>query len=323
MMKTKSWKWRRTTTILLGWMMLAALGAALHSWSPAAAQSRPQDQALDPGFQARVLPVNADGQAELQQGQAFLIEVRDPERLLASVRVSFQDQNIPCLPNAERTLWQGLAAVDWDQPPGDYELFARLQTTHGASYQGRLKISVEKREFGREELRVAPSMVAPPSEARARISEDRREFKRVWANPAVGRFWEGSFLRPTPGRVTSEFGEYRVYNEQLAGRHGGVDLAAAVGEPIISAAAGKVVMARDCYYTGGTVVVDHGGGLFTVYCHLSDWPVVVGQMVEKGELIGLAGATGRVTGPHLHWGARVQGIRVDPLTLIELNQWLE
>jgi murein DD-endopeptidase MepM/ murein hydrolase activator NlpD len=120
---------------------------------------------------------------------------------------------------------------------------------------------------------------------------------------------------PVPGKPTGIFGERRFFNGQPRSPHPGLDLKAATGTPVLAAGAGRVALACDLYWTGGTVVIDHGGGLFTVYGHLSKVEVAEGTVVEAGARVGLSGATGRVTGPHLHWGAKIGDVPVDPRAL--------
>ena len=120
----------------------------------------------------------------------------------------------------------------------------------------------------------------------------------------------------TDGR---NFGHRRVFNGQPRAPHSGADLRARTGTPILAANSGRVVLAKDLFYSGNAVFIDHGLGLFTTYLHLSKIDVAVGDIVEQGQQIGLAGATGRVTGPHLHWGVRLLDARVDPFSLVRLG----
>jgi murein DD-endopeptidase MepM/ murein hydrolase activator NlpD len=132
--------------------------------------------------------------------------------------------------------------------------------------------------------------------------------------------WSKPFAVPIPGGSGTNFGHRRIFNGQARAPHAGADLKASTGTPILSTNRGRVVLARDLFYTGNTVVLDHGLGIYTIYAHLSKINVKPGTMVENGALLGLAGATGRVTGPHLHWSARVQGARVDPFSLVRLAE---
>ncbi len=123
-------------------------------------------------------------------------------------------------------------------------------------------------------------------------------------------------MAPVPGAITSPFGRRRVINGSPRSPHTGVDLRAAAGAEIIATNHARVVLVDDFYFGGKSVVLDHGGGLYTMYFHLSDFRVKEGSRVRKGGVVGLAGMTGRVTGPHLHWGARLNGARVDPFELL-------
>ncbi|MBI3059358.1 MAG: M23 family metallopeptidase [Deltaproteobacteria bacterium] len=129
--------------------------------------------------------------------------------------------------------------------------------------------------------------------------------------------WDGRFVAPVSGGITSPFGLRRVVNGWPRSPHGGVDLKAASGTEILAANHGRVVLREEFFFSGKSLVLDHGGGLYTMYFHLADFRVEKDSQVRKGDLIGWAGKTGRVTGPHLHWGVRLNGARVDPFELLE------
>jgi len=129
----------------------------------------------------------------------------------------------------------------------------------------------------------------------------------------------GPFILPHDGRMAPNFGERRVYNNVPRSTHSGVDIAAPAGDPVRASNTGRVVLARELYFSGNTVILDHGLGLFTLYCHFSRIHVRRGDLVQKGDVIGFVGSTGRSTGPHLHWGARILRSRVDPLALLNLT----
>jgi murein DD-endopeptidase MepM/ murein hydrolase activator NlpD len=130
--------------------------------------------------------------------------------------------------------------------------------------------------------------------------------------------WGGTFVRPRDTRVTSSFGDGREFNGQVQSRHMGLDLAGPSGEPVVAAARGIVALVDQFHLAGNVVYVDHGAGLITAYFHLSRQDVMQGDTVEAGQQIGLVGATGRVTGPHLHWVARYGSVTVDPRSLLAL-----
>ena len=175
-----------------------------------------------------------------------------------------------------------------------------------------------------EQLRVAPQFGREPDSAlAARLeAEAARALDVSRGAHATPRLWRGSFLRPRPGRVTSGFGRRREFNGSLQSRHMGVDFAGATGTPVRAANRGVVALV-DAFYLGGNVVyLDHGAGLVTAYFHLSRTNVAPGDTVVRGQIIGRVGATGRVTGPHLHWIARYGTVTVDPLSLLTLGPFL-
>ncbi len=127
----------------------------------------------------------------------------------------------------------------------------------------------------------------------------------------------GPFVLPRRDVVTSVFGQRRLFNHQLRSRHTGYDIDGRPGDPIYAANSGRVVLARNFFFNGNAVYIDHGLGLYTAYMHLSSFAVSEGEWVERGDLIGRVGATGRVTGPHLHWGLYLQGTALDPSSLLD------
>jgi murein DD-endopeptidase MepM/ murein hydrolase activator NlpD len=307
-------------TLAFGSSSLAQPGAVIQPENPPAP---PPAKTAPATFSYNVFPKDDSGAVVLHQGQAFLVWVEDPGKALASVRARWDDQAIPCLPDSDRLRWIGVGGVGKDKKPGSYELVITLETTTGKKTRFKQTITVNPAVFPEAQLSVAPAMVQVPPELKAKVDEDHKAFASVWAHPAYSRYWDGPFIRPVPGRVTAPYGEKRVYNNVVNSQHGGVDLAGPEGEPVLAAAAGKVVLVRESYLEGNTVVLDHGGGLFTYYCHLSAFKVETGQMVKAGDVIALVGQTGRVTGPHLHFGVRVQGVKVDGMSLLELSPWLK
>jgi murein DD-endopeptidase MepM/ murein hydrolase activator NlpD len=168
---------------------------------------------------------------------------------------------------------------------------------------------------------VAPAYVEPPAEELERIAEEREKVKRVWDSAESERQFARAFRLPVAARANASFGVRRVFNGQPRSSHDGVDLPGPEGEPVVAPAAAVVALADELYFSGGTVILDHGSGLFTTYFHLSRIDVEAGEAVGPGQRIGSVGATGRATGPHLHWGARLHRARVNPLDLLQLPEW--
>lgn len=176
-------------------------------------------------------------------------------------------------------------------------------------------------EYRHERLTVAPRYGTQPTpeiaERIAREAEQAREVSR--RSHDTPRLWQGAFLRPRDSRITSGFGHGREFNGEVQSRHMGVDFAGAVGAPVRATNRGVAALVADFYLAGTAVYIDHGGGLVTGYFHLSKAEVAQGDTVEAGQIIGRVGATGRVTGPHLHWIARYGTVTVNPLSLLELD----
>lgn len=168
-----------------------------------------------------------------------------------------------------------------------------------------------------QKLTVDKKYVNPPASENERIKRDREKVGAALAQKLPDRMWQLPFQRPVPGGVSSLFGMKRVFNGEPRSVHRGLDLRGATGTPIKACADGEVALVDNLYYSGNTVYVNHGDGVFTAYLHMSEPKVQVGQRVSKGDVVGLVGSTGRVTGPHLHLSLIVQGQSVDPQPLLE------
>ncbi len=146
--------------------------------------------------------------------------------------------------------------------------------------------------------------------------------KQLWETPPSAPLWNGPFLRPISGKVMTPFGPRSIINNQPRAPHSGVDLKAKKGTPVRATNDGRVALASDYFFSGRSVVIDHGGGIQSMYFHLERILVQQDEMVTKGHIIGLVGSSGRATGPHLHWGIRINGARVDPLRLLSVSKRL-
>ena len=184
-----------------------------------------------------------------------------------------------------------------------------------------VRIPVAPAEFPVERLRVARQFTQEPDSAlRVRITAEREATRAVYRRSQdTPRIWSGDFVRPAQGPITSAFGTERVFNGELQSRHWGVDLDGDRGDPIVAANRGVVALVGDFYYSGNVAYVDHGEGLVTAYLHMSEVVIAQGDTVESGQLIGKVGATGRVTGPHLHWVTRLGRVTIDPMSVLDLD----
>jgi murein DD-endopeptidase MepM/ murein hydrolase activator NlpD len=213
--------------------------------------------------------------------------------------------------------WSGWSMIGLDEEPGPAAVEVRGHSVTGRSVIGTRAVSIEARTFPVETLTVAPKYVEPPPDVRERLARERRKLGGLYGNRRSVPPARRAFQPPVAGESTSVFGTKRVYNGEPRSPHPGLDLRAASGTPVESSGAGHVCLAEDLYYSGNTVILDHGGGLFTVYAHLSRLLVSEGDAVEAGHILGLSGATGRVTGPHLHWGAKIGDRPFDPAALLD------
>jgi len=182
-------------------------------------------------------------------------------------------------------------------------------------------IPITSAHFGMEELSVDPKFTQKPDSAlAARIAREAEAIREAWQEThRTPRLWHDSFQRPRPSRITSVFGTGREFNGVLQSRHLGTDFDGSVGSTIRASNTGVVTLVGDFYYSGNIVVINHGGGIATAYLHMSKVLVSLGDTVSRGQLIGLVGSTGRVTGPHLHWIAKYGAISVNPMSLLAVT----
>jgi murein DD-endopeptidase MepM/ murein hydrolase activator NlpD len=204
-----------------------------------------------------------------------------------------------------------LLGVDMDAAPGtESAVIARA----GGEEQ-RVPVEIVRRTFAEERLTLAPAMVTPPKELEERIAREQEQAAEVYRNSSGPALWERGFMRALEQPAAGNFGRRRILNGIPKSPHGGQDYTAPAGTPVRAIAAGRVRIARDYYYSGLTLLVDHGAGLVSQYLHLEKMLVAEGDAVAAGQVIGRVGATGRATGPHLHLGARLFEQRVDPESL--------
>jgi hypothetical protein len=248
--------------------------------------------------------------AVVRPGDAVLVRVRAPpgapvEGAVADRPLRFWEHG------AER--WS-LIALPIETPPGPLPVTLDLA---GAPTSAPLEV-VEP-GFPAKTLRVAPRFVTPPRSARARIEADRAAFARAYDRSFAPPLFVIRFAWPHPGEHGGRYGDQRVFNGKKESVHYGLDIDAPRGAPVRAANDGEVVLARDCYYSGKTVVLWHGADLYTLYFHMDRLDVRPGTKVRQGDRLGIVGSTGRSTGPHLHWSAKVGGLYVDPESLMGID----
>jgi len=216
---------------------------------------------------------------------------------------------------------EGFAFIGLDLgiKPGEHEFKVGILGEDGQTENLSQEFLLSARDFPVKKLWVKEEYVTPPPEVEERIRREAELLETVYGFLNPRWMGEGDFILPHDGKMAPNFGERRVYNNIPRSTHSGVDISASSGDPVRAANSGRVALARDLYFSGQTVILDHGLGLFTYYCHFSRLKVKRDEIIKKGDVIGLVGSTGRSTGPHLHWGAKILRSRVDPAALLWLR----
>ncbi len=215
--------------------------------------------------------------------------------------------------NPSKDAFRAVVGIDLFTLPGSYS----LDIVATGSTEQRTVV-VQKKEYPAQHLTLPKDMVELSPENEARVERELKLTNSLWQNE-TGRAWDGGFMNPREGKISTLFGLRRFMNNIPKNPHTGVDVEAEEGDPARAPNNGVVALVDNLYYSGNSVVLDHGQGIFTMFFHLSKVLVKPGQQVKKGDVIALVGSTGRSTGAHLHWGVRMQGARVDPMELIELK----
>lgn len=215
--------------------------------------------------------------------------------------------------------YNSLLGVDLRLDPGIYPLEVLVTPPDGHNKAWKKTIEVVSKDYGLQKLTLPRSMVTLDAQTLKRVRKEGARFRTLWPKQTPQRYWRGSFIRPVPGELSTPFGIGRLLNGEPRSPHSGVDLRAPLGEPVRATNHGRIVLVGDFFFHGRAVVIDHGAGLYSMYFHLSRVDVSHGDWVGRGTIIGLVGSTGRSTGPHLHWGIRLGGARVNPFALIQVT----
>ena len=248
------------------------------------------------------------------QGGVVLVELETEAGTLEPA-ARWQGKALPFWRDDPQGPWRALAGIDLDQRPGD----ARIVVERGLDRWCAVRLSIKAGTFEEDRLTVPQRFVELSPADQARAARETSQLAAVFRVRTAERLWHGPFQIPIEdGRRSSSFGRRRILNGQPRSPHTGVDLGAASGTPVHAMQRGRVALDADLFFSGRTVVLDHGLGVFSLYGHLSESRVQPGRVVDAGDVIGLVGATGRVTAPHLHWAVRIGDARVDGLDLIGL-----
>lgn len=269
---------------------------------------------------------------QASQGSLILAEIRS-RRALRDVTGKWGERSVyfwkvnqtPTVrrgSNVERR--QGLLGVDLENAPGTYELSVAATMDDGEQAGCTARLVVTAGKFATENLRVEKQFVEPNEQQADRAMADQQKLRQLFDHVTPERLWQGPFRFPLNDiKRGTNFGKRRVLNGQPRSPHTGADFPAPTGTPVHATQSGRVVLAEELYFSGNTVILDHGLGIYSLYGHLSSIDVAVADSVKVGTVLGKVGATGRVTGPHLHWGVTVNKARVDPVRLVSLFQRIQ
>jgi len=262
---------------------------------------------------------------ETAQGTLLLAEIHSAKPL-GEVSGRWNDRDVPFWQErgkkdraASADVWNALLGVDLEKAAGKYEFTVAGQLQGGEPFSCRAMVEVTEGHFATESLTVKKQFVEPNPEQEARAAAETKRLREIYDRVTPERLWNGKFQMPLTGDFKgSNFGKRRILNGHAGSPHSGVDFPAPTGTPVHAAQKGRVVLAEELYFSGNSVIVDHGLGIYTFYCHFSEIDAKVGDEVEAGTVLGKVGATGRVTGPHLHWGLQVEHARVNALDIVKV-----
>jgi len=251
-----------------------------------------------------------------KQGEVLYLTVL-AEGNPASVQGRLRDRSIPFFKTGREGEFGALVGIDMADEPATVNFTAAI--TYSDGHRERVfRVVVQAEEFRVQSMTLPKGQVEPDADALKRINREQEKVKTVLAGLTPERLWTAGFLVPVEGTVTGAFGSKRILNGQPRNQHSGEDIAAPFGAQVKAANDGIVRLMDDQFFSGISVILDHGLGLFTMYFHLDSATVKEGARVKRGDVIGTVGQSGRATGPHLHWGAWLNGSRVNPFSLAKL-----
>lgn len=264
-------------------------------------------------------PKGIDGQYSGKQGQVLVVKVPVAEGV-TEVRGMFLDRTIPFfreMRSGEPAGYLGLVGIDMQDTPGTYELAVAVKNGEEVKHLS-FNVLVAKEQFAVEHLKLPKDKVDLDDKSLARWKKEQEQVRQALAEDSALRLWHSHFVEPVSGKRTGIFGSVRIMNGQPRNPHNGEDIGAPLGTDVAATNDGIVRLTVDHIFSGRGVIVDHGLGFYSMYFHLSEILVNDGDLVKAGQIIGKVGATGRATGPHLHWGVKLNGARVNPYALLDL-----
>jgi len=267
-------------------------------------------------------PTTLNAPKVVKQGEVYIVGISIEEAGggdISSVRGIFCKRRVYFNRTPYPGTYSGLMGVDVSEEAVKKLLRVVIKRVDGTVELADKEITIEEVDFGVQRISVPKKWVDYDSETEERISLESKKIKEVLGAETKERLWDAPFVRPTEGRISTTFGLMRYINGKPKSPHCGIDIVAYLGTPVLSANRGRVALVIDAFIPGLTVILDHGQGLYSTYCHLSKVLVSEGEEVDRGQGIALVGGTGRITGVHLHYGITVNSNRVDPLAVEKID----
>ncbi len=279
----------------------------------------------DAGVQLRLSAPQAS------QGSLVLAEVRS-QKALKEITGTWADRPLYFwkvkIPTASRRgsgadMREALLGVDLEKAPGSYPITVSVTLENDGHATCSASLAVRAGKFATERLTVEKQFVEPNEQQAQRAVAEQQKLRALFDRVTPEKLWNGNFRLPLDGETKgSNFGRRRVLNGQPRSPHTGADFPAPTGTAVHATQSGRVVLAEELYFSGNTVIIDHGLGVYSLYGHLSAFDAATGDEVKSGQVIGKVGATGRVTGPHLHWGLTVNKARANPVLVVSVFRGL-
>lgn len=319
--KFRQSKYRPTNYVFLAALVWVGIASCSHSTVPKKPNDLPspdrEGSSLDSN-EKNELRVELSS-SKVSNGSVLRIELKGAPQDTTAVTAKFEAEAVPFFLDEKSARWIGFLPVSFYQKPGQFSLPVEIRS------RSRVKpilltsaIEIIEGVYPSEVLKVAQKHVTPNKKDLIRIRKESAELHAIYQQSTPTKLWNGEFILPVDSMVTSPYGVKRLYNGQLKNFHQGLDFRAPTGTPIVAPGDGKVVLAKDLFYTGNTVIIDHGYSIYTVYAHMSELRVRSGRKVAAKDLLGLSGSTGRATGPHLHWGAVIRSVKINPVDLMRV-----
>jgi murein DD-endopeptidase MepM/ murein hydrolase activator NlpD len=253
---------------------------------------------------------------KIYQGDIFELFIKSKSDI-ENITLDYIEKNIPCFKIDND--FSCLIGVDLETKPDNYKIKLNFDLKSGVKLIEEIKIKIRKKNFKVSIFTVPKEKDTFTPELLAQIKKEEKEILDIFKNINSQKYWDKPFVKPVTTIVKANFGDKRIINNEPRNPHSGIDFKGDIGMPVKAVNNGNVKLIGNYFFSGNTIIIDHGLGLYSMYFHLNKFNSNLGDIIKKGDIIGYVGATGRATGPHLHFGLRLNNSRVDPLKIFEIK----